>query len=145
MLAGALEVVWAVSMKHLPVGTAYAAWTGIGAVGAAILGMLRSSDDHAPVLHQQHGSGVTAAAGRRAPGLRCFVDSPANSRWRSRGLRRLVNSAIEAVVDRISLEAHPLSRVARDYGSVAVALAVFMAILTWLVILGPHAVTWVTR
>ena len=28
------------AMKHLPVGTAYAAWTGIGAVGAAILGML---------------------------------------------------------------------------------------------------------
>jgi len=27
------------SLKTLPVGTAYAAWTGIGAVGAAILGM----------------------------------------------------------------------------------------------------------
>jgi quaternary ammonium compound-resistance protein SugE len=28
------------AMKSLPLGTAYAAWTGIGAVGAAILGML---------------------------------------------------------------------------------------------------------
>ena len=27
------------SVKHLPVGTAYGVWTGIGAVGTAILGM----------------------------------------------------------------------------------------------------------
>lgn len=34
--------VWllAISMKTLPVGTAYAVWTGIGAVGVAILGMV---------------------------------------------------------------------------------------------------------
>lgn len=29
-----------VAMKSLPLGTAYAVWTGIGAVGAAIVGML---------------------------------------------------------------------------------------------------------
>jgi quaternary ammonium compound-resistance protein SugE len=29
----------AYAVKHLPVGTAYAVWTGIGAVGTAILGM----------------------------------------------------------------------------------------------------------
>jgi quaternary ammonium compound-resistance protein SugE len=70
LIAGLLEVVWAVSMKasdgfsrhlytgitlvaaglsfwllglalrSLPVGTAYAIWTGIGAVGAAVLGMV---------------------------------------------------------------------------------------------------------
>ena len=69
-LAGLLEVVWALSlkasqgftkagpsavaligaplsfvllslgMKGLPAGTAYAAWTGIGAAGTAILGMI---------------------------------------------------------------------------------------------------------
>src|SRR5262249_30005171 len=69
-LAGLLEIVWSVSMKashgftkhhftaitlaaawasfwllglamrQLPVGTAYAVWTGIGAVGAAVLGIL---------------------------------------------------------------------------------------------------------
>jgi quaternary ammonium compound-resistance protein SugE len=68
--AGVLEVVWAIGLKYaegftrvvpslvtlaaaaasfwllalairvLPVGTAYAAWTGIGAVGTAALGML---------------------------------------------------------------------------------------------------------
>lgn len=30
----------AYSVKHLPVGTAYAVWTGIGAVGTAILGII---------------------------------------------------------------------------------------------------------
>jgi quaternary ammonium compound-resistance protein SugE len=69
VVAGLLEIVWSVSMKashgftkphftaitlvaaalsfwllglalrQLPVGTAYAVWTGIGAVGAAILGI----------------------------------------------------------------------------------------------------------
>jgi len=29
-----------VSLKNLPVGTAYAVWTGIGAVGTAILGIV---------------------------------------------------------------------------------------------------------
>jgi quaternary ammonium compound-resistance protein SugE len=70
VVAGLLEIVWAVSMKashgftklnftaitliaaalsfwllglamrQLPVGTAYAVWTGIGVVGAAILGIV---------------------------------------------------------------------------------------------------------
>lgn len=69
-IAGGLEIVWAISMKYsagftrlwasvltvaaalasffflsraldsLPVGTAYAVWTGIGAVGTALLGMI---------------------------------------------------------------------------------------------------------
>jgi len=30
----------AYTLKHLPVGTAYAVWTGIGAVGTAILGIV---------------------------------------------------------------------------------------------------------
>ncbi len=68
--AGLLEIVWAIGLKYaegftrlapslvtlvaaagsfwllalaikvLPVGTAYAAWTGIGAVGTAVLGMI---------------------------------------------------------------------------------------------------------
>ena len=70
LVAGLLEIVWSVSMKasdgftkqhftaitviaaclsfwllglalrQLPVGTAYAVWTGIGAVGAALLGVV---------------------------------------------------------------------------------------------------------
>jgi diacylglycerol kinase (ATP) len=49
----------------------------------------------------------------------------------------LINSAIEAVVDRISLERHPLSKNAKDIGSAAVSLAVLLAALTWGVILFP--------
>ena len=30
----------AYAVKHLPIGTAYAIWTGIGAVGTAILGII---------------------------------------------------------------------------------------------------------
>ncbi len=30
----------AYSVKHLPIGTAYAIWTGIGAVGTAVLGII---------------------------------------------------------------------------------------------------------
>jgi quaternary ammonium compound-resistance protein SugE len=70
LIAGLLEIVWSISMKashgfsrlsftvitlvaaglsfwllglalrQLPVGTAYAVWTGIGAVGAAVLGIV---------------------------------------------------------------------------------------------------------
>lgn len=70
LVAGILEIVWAIGMKYsagfsklwpsvitvaaalasfyylsqalhtLPVGTAYAVWTGIGAVGTAVLGIL---------------------------------------------------------------------------------------------------------
>lgn len=41
ILAMAISI-WllSVAMKTLPVGTAYAVWTGIGAVGVAILGMV---------------------------------------------------------------------------------------------------------
>jgi len=46
----------------------------------------------------------------------------------------LLNSAIEAVVDRISLERHPLSRNAKDLGSAAVFLTVTVAAITWTVI-----------
>lgn len=48
-----------------------------------------------------------------------------------------LNSAIEAVVDRVSLDNHPLSKIAKDYASVAVAIAVVMSLVSWAVILGP--------
>lgn len=46
-------------------------------------------------------------------------------------LVELLNSAIEAVVDRVSLERHPLSKRAKDLGSAAVAVALLIAALTW--------------
>ena len=38
-LAGSMILLWVATQK-LPIGTAYAVWTGIGAVGAALVGML---------------------------------------------------------------------------------------------------------
>jgi quaternary ammonium compound-resistance protein SugE len=79
MLAGLLEVVWAIGLKYtegftrlwpsvitasamiasivllamavksLPIGTAYAIWTGIGAVGAVILGIVLFGDSASPL------------------------------------------------------------------------------------------------
>jgi diacylglycerol kinase (ATP) len=49
----------------------------------------------------------------------------------------LINSAIEAVVDRVSLERHPLSKNAKDIGSAAVCLSLILAAATWLVIVLP--------
>lgn len=78
LLAGLFEIVWAVSLKYtdgfsrpgataftllamamsvyllaravavLPVGTAYAVWTGIGAVGTALAGMALFGESRAP-------------------------------------------------------------------------------------------------
>jgi len=47
----------------------------------------------------------------------------------------LVNTALEAAVDRISLEIHPLARRAKDIGSAAVLLALVNAGVVWLLVL----------
>jgi len=47
----------------------------------------------------------------------------------------LLNSAIEATVDRVSLDKHPLAKRAKDIGSAAVFLTIMNAILTWIIIL----------
>ncbi|MBK4716002.1 MULTISPECIES: quaternary ammonium compound efflux SMR transporter SugE [Tenebrionibacter/Tenebrionicola group] len=79
LIAGLLEVVWAVGLKYthgfsrlapsvvtiaamvasmallawamktLPVGTAYAVWTGIGAVGAAVAGIVLLGESASPM------------------------------------------------------------------------------------------------
>ena len=49
----------------------------------------------------------------------------------------LLNSAIEAVVDRISLENHDLSKRAKDLGSAAVFLSCVIVIVIWGCIAGP--------
>ncbi len=46
-------------------------------------------------------------------------------------LVELLNSAIEAVVDRISLDFHPLSKNAKDMGSAAQATALLMVGAVW--------------
>jgi len=43
----------------------------------------------------------------------------------------LINSSIEAAIDRISFEHHGLSKRAKDYGSAAVMLALLLCALVW--------------
>lgn len=47
----------------------------------------------------------------------------------------MVNAALEATVDRISLEHHPLAKRAKDIGSAAVMMALVNAALVWLLVL----------
>ncbi|QUN29332.1 diacylglycerol kinase [Cupriavidus sp. KK10] len=55
----------------------------------------------------------------------------------------LLNSSVEAAIDRISLERHSLSKRAKDFGSAAVMLALVLCGGTWAAIAGPHVVHWV--
>ncbi|MDU2939443.1 MAG: diacylglycerol kinase [Enterobacteriaceae bacterium] len=50
----------------------------------------------------------------------------------------ILNSAIEAVVDRIGTERHELSGRAKDMGSAAVLLAIVVALITWVTLLWSH-------
>lgn len=47
----------------------------------------------------------------------------------------LLNSAVEAAIDRVGLEIHPLSARAKDLGSAAVFLALLLALFVWITIL----------
>ncbi|HEY4660506.1 MAG TPA: diacylglycerol kinase, partial [Terriglobales bacterium] len=47
----------------------------------------------------------------------------------------LVNSAIEATVDRVSLDHHSLAKRAKDIGSAAVMISLANVIAVWLLVL----------
>jgi diacylglycerol kinase (ATP) len=49
----------------------------------------------------------------------------------------LLNSSVEAAVDRIGFDTHRLSKRAKDLGSAAVLLTLGMLLLTWLLLAGP--------
>jgi diacylglycerol kinase (ATP) len=49
----------------------------------------------------------------------------------------LLNSSVEAAIDRISFEHHDLSKRAKDFGSAAVMLALVIAALLWFTICIP--------
>jgi len=44
----------------------------------------------------------------------------------------VVNTAIEATIDRVGLEIHPLSGLAKDLGSAAVLIALLICSLVWI-------------
>ncbi len=43
----------------------------------------------------------------------------------------LLNSAVESLTDRVSLEIHPLAKKAKDLGSAAVLLSLFTVAIVW--------------
>ncbi|WP_310607097.1 diacylglycerol kinase [Buttiauxella brennerae] len=50
----------------------------------------------------------------------------------------ILNSAIEALVDRVGTDYHELSGRAKDMGSAAVLIAIILAVVTWVTLLWPH-------
>ena len=54
----------------------------------------------------------------------------------------LLNSSVEAAIDRISFDHHDLSKRAKDFGSAAVMLALLIAALLWITICTPLVMNW---
>ena len=54
----------------------------------------------------------------------------------------LLNSSVEAAIDRISFDHHDLSKRAKDFGSAAVMLALLIAALLWATICIPLVTNW---
>jgi diacylglycerol kinase (ATP) len=50
----------------------------------------------------------------------------------------LLNSAIEAVVDKVCPEIHELAGRAKDMGSAAVFVLMMLVVLSWVLVLGPR-------
>jgi diacylglycerol kinase (ATP) len=50
----------------------------------------------------------------------------------------LLNSAVEAAIDRIGLERHPLSGLAKDIGSAAVFTSFALLVVVWALVLLDH-------
>ena len=98
---------------------------------------LRAAVEHEAAFRQELAVGVPAIAV-------ALLTAP--DRWRAAALVfsvigvwivELLNSAIEAIADAVSLERHPLLGRAKDLGSAAVMLSVGVAVATWLVVFWP--------
>lgn len=50
----------------------------------------------------------------------------------------LLNSSVEAAIDRIGLDTHRLSKRAKDLGSAAVLIALVVLAMVWVVLAGPE-------
>jgi diacylglycerol kinase (ATP) len=55
----------------------------------------------------------------------------------------LLNSSVEAAIDRIGLDTHRLSKRAKDLGSAAVLVALALLMLTWAMLAGPALAAWI--
>ena len=60
-------------------------------------------------------------------------------------LVELLNSGIEAAIDRISLERHPLSKRAKDVASAAVMTSLVLLAVVWILVAGPPILALISR
>ena len=73
----------------------------------------------------------------------CLIDVPATDRVLLVAVVLLVlvvellNSSVEAAIDRIGLDTHRLSKRAKDLGSAAVLVALAILAITWSLLAGP--------
>lgn len=99
---------------------------------------IRSAWQHEAAFRQEAVAAIIAII------IACWLDVDAITRVLLIGSVALViiveilNSAIEAVVDRIGSEIHPLAGRAKDMGSAAVLLTILLAIFVWIMLLVPH-------
>lgn len=93
---------------------------------------------HEAAFRQEAMAAVIAIA------VACWVDVDAISRVLMIGsvflvlIVEILNSAIEAVVDRLGQGHHPLAGRAKDMGSAAVLLTILLALFVWIALLWPH-------
>ncbi len=57
----------------------------------------------------------------------------------------LLNSSVEAAIDRIGFDSHPLSKRAKDLGSAAVFVALALLLVTWGLLAGPAVLQLVSQ
>ena len=99
---------------------------------------LRAAWQHEAAFRQEAISALVAVA------IACWLDVDAITRVLLIGsvvlvvIVEILNSAIEAVVDRIGQERHPLAGRAKDMGSAAVLLAILLALFVWIALLWSH-------
>lgn len=102
---------------------------------------LRLAFDHESAFRQEIVMAVVLAP------IGCLVPATAAERVLLLGtillvlIVELLNSSVEAAVDRIGLDTHRLSKRAKDLGSAAVFLALVLLAFTWILILGPWFVS----
>lgn len=99
---------------------------------------LRAAWQHEAAFRQEAIVALVAVA------IACWLDVDAITRVLLIGsvvlvvIVEILNSAIEAVVDRIGQERHPLAGRAKDMGSAAVLLAILLALFVWIALLWSH-------
>ncbi len=98
---------------------------------------LRAAWQHEAAFRQELVAAVIAIA------VACWLDVDAVTRVLLIGsvvlviIVEILNSGLEAVVDRIGSEHHPLAGRAKDMGSAAVLLTILLALFVWLMLLWP--------